>query len=283
MFYPLVTLNVVLMILLPILLAVQIQRWRRPGWGLFGIGAVTFIASQLFHIPFNALVERSGLLPNAQQGLGLVALALFYGFSAGLFEEIARYITFRRWATTARSWGQGLMLGAGHGGIEAIILGCLGVIQVLNIYLIRSGAIPTDQIPADQLSLINQQIDSLLALPWYNLILGAVERLFALTCHLALSLLVMQCFVRGQRRWLWLAVGWHAFLDAVAVFGLIRFGPLATEGLIALVALLSLAIIFGLRSPEPVESPLEPLPEVGPAGPLNLEITSDTLDNSRYN
>ena len=283
MFYPLVILNVVLMIVLPILLAAQIQRWRQPGWGLFGIGAVTFIVSQIFHIPFNGLIERSDLLPDAQQGGGLIIVALFYGFSAGLFEEVARYITFSRWAAKARSWGQGLMLGAGHGGIEAIILGCLGVIQVLNIYLIRSGSVPTDQISADQLALINQQIDSLLALPWYNLILGAVERLFALTCHLALSLLVMQCFVRGQRRWLWLAVGWHAFLDAVAVFGLIRFGPLTTEGLIGLVALLSLGIIFWLRSPEPVEMALEPLPEVGPAGPLNLEITADSLDNSKYN
>lgn len=270
------------MIGLPILLASQIQRWRRPGWELFGMGAVTFIVSQIFHIPFNGLIERNKLLPDTQQIGGLIVVALFYGFSAGLFEEIARYVTFSRWATKARSWGQGLMLGAGHGGIEAIILGCLGAIQVLNLYLIRSGSVSTDQIPADQLALINQQIDSLLALPWYHLILGAVERLFALTCHLALSLLVLQCFVRGQRRWLWLAVCWHAFLNTVAVFGLIRFGAVPTEGLVGLVALLSLAIILRLRSPEPVELPLEPLPVAGPAGPLNLEITADTLDNSKY-
>ena len=37
---------------------------RRTGapWRLFFIGAVTFIASQVLHIPFNAVVLRSGLL-----------------------------------------------------------------------------------------------------------------------------------------------------------------------------------------------------------------------------
>ena len=57
--------------------------------------------------------------------------------------------------------------------------------------------------------------------------------------------------MRKQIRWLWLAVGWHAFLDAMAVISMPTWGVYITELLLGLVALVSLLMIFKLRTPEP--------------------------------
>ncbi|MCA9962224.1 MAG: YhfC family intramembrane metalloprotease, partial [Anaerolineales bacterium] len=116
MYWPFVV-NVCLMLSMPLVLAVWLERRRQPGWGLFGAGALTFILSQVLHIPFNWLVQqRFQLLPTDLQVTGnLLLVSLFLGLSAGLFEEIGRYLTYRYWMTDARTWGKGLMLGVGHG------------------------------------------------------------------------------------------------------------------------------------------------------------------------
>ena len=50
------SLNALLMIAMPLALGVYLYRRLGAEWRLFGIGAVTFIASQVFHIPFNVWV-----------------------------------------------------------------------------------------------------------------------------------------------------------------------------------------------------------------------------------
>lgn len=282
MIYVLLSLNFLLMIVMPLLLGWFISRRLGASWRLFGIGAVTFVVSQVFHIPFNVLVDNSGILP---EDLGIVTnliiVSLFLGLSAGVFEEGARYLTYRYWAKDARTWGRGLMLGAGHGGVEAIILGVLGAIQFVALATMRSSGL-LEQIPPEQLPLVEAQIEALFGTPLHLALLGAVERLFAMTAHLALSLMVMQVFTRGRIRWLLAAILWHTLLNAVAVFAINTWSAVVTEALIGVVAVLSLGIIFWLREPEPEELELEPLPEAGPAPPLEAKVTEESLERSRY-
>jgi hypothetical protein len=95
-------------------------------------------------------------------------------------------------------------------------------------------------------------------------------------------LLVMQQFVRGQRKWLIIAILWHAFVDALSVYSISNWGVYVTEALVAGTAVISLGIIFWLKTPEPVEVEPAPLPPIGPAAPLEMEIEVDSLENSRY-
>lgn len=275
--------NVCLMLTMPLALAIWLERRRRPGWGLFGMGAFTFILSQVLHIPFNWLVQqRFQLLPtDLQVTSNLLIVAIFLGLSAGVFEEVGRYLTYRYWATDARTWGKGLMLGIGHGGIEAILLGVLVGINYGAMTLLNQGKL-LDRIPAEQLPLVQQQIEMVFNLPWYDVLLGALERAFALCLHLALSLLVMQVFVRGQKWWLWTAVGLHALLDATAVFMSVRWSAYVTELAIGVLAALGLGVIFWLRAPEPVEPELEPLPALRPLLLHEADVTAESLEKSRY-
>lgn len=276
-------LNVTLMFAAPLVLGWMIASKRRASWSLFGIGAATFVLSQLAHIPFNWLVlQRSEFIPSdTSVRADLIILALFLGLSAGVFEETARYLTYRYWAEKARSWGQGLMLGVGHGGIEAMLVGVLVAANYVILSRMRSGSL-LHLVPEDQLPLVRAQIEAVFTAPWHLIILGGIERVFALCFHLSASLMVMQTFVSGRMRWLFASILWHTLLNALAVFASVAWGPYVTEAVIGAVALLSLGIVFWLRRPEPVEPELAPLPQPEPVRPVDLEVTPEMLDKSRY-
>jgi len=102
-------------------LAVWLRRRTEVGYGLFFAGAVVFIVSQLVHVPLNmALVP---LLPAGNPWV----TAAFLGLSAGLCEELSRYVGIRWVFTRVRHGEDALMLGAGHGGVEALFVGVVAV------------------------------------------------------------------------------------------------------------------------------------------------------------
>ena len=280
--YFLLSLNYALMILIPIALGIFIHRRTGAGWRLFLMGGVTFVLSQLFHIPFNWAIQRAGMLPtDLSSWANLLLTALFLGLSAGVFEETARYLTYRYWAKDARSWSRGLMLGAGHGGTEAIIVGALAAVSFAGLVMTANNETIMSAIPAADQAIITDSLAGLLATPWYGLLLGAAERIFAIAAHLALSIMVLQVFLRGSLRWLFLAIGYHALFNMIAVVGVTRTGPYATEGLLAVFSLLSLYIIFKLRSPEPPPTELQPMP-LPVVEPADLQPTEEIIDRSRY-
>jgi uncharacterized membrane protein YhfC len=281
-------LNAGLMIALGLGLGTWLARRRKMPWGLFGIGAATFVVSQIGHIPFNALalsrvLDRLGWIDMASTG-SLIGASALLGLSAGVFEEGARYLMYRFWAKKARTWDEALMIGAGHGGIEAILLGLLAGYALLQVLALRGVDLAT-VLPADQVEIARLQVEVYWAAPWYAALLGAVERAFAICLHLSLSVLVLQCFTRRGWYWLPLAIGWHALVDGVALVAVQRVGPYWTEALVGVMAVISLGILFALR-PKAVQG--GDLPGGPPAERLSLSVrqderpTQDQLDDSRF-
>jgi uncharacterized membrane protein YhfC len=283
--YPL---NGLLMLGLAIGLGVWLTRKFSLPWRLWWIGAATFVLSQVGHIPFNlglTALFTQGVLPSPPAGFRLIFNATVLGLSAGLWEELARYATYRWWAKDARSWRKGLLLGAGHGGIEAIILGVIVLYTFIQMVAVRGVDLQT-LVPADQIELGQSQIAAYWSTPWYFSLLGAVERFFTLIAHLALSVLVVQVFRRGKSYWLWLAIFWHAFLDAAAVYSANTWGFVWAEAILGGITILNLGLIFVLRQPEPVNSEPDqpsPLPEPDQIPILpEIEVTAESLQGTRY-
>lgn len=257
-------LNFTLMILMPLALGWFLARRLRQPWRFFIVGAIGFVLSQVFHIPLNAgltLAFQQGLLPSPPESWQLAFNTIVLGLTAAICEEPMRYLVLRFSLKEARSWDSSLMYGAGWGGIEAIITGLLAAIAFVNLVLMRSNPAILDTLPADQLAAAQAQLSAYWAAPWYLSVLGAVERVFAMTTHLALSVLVMQVFLRGQWRWLGFAILWHWLTNTLAVYVAAIWGPLAAEGLLAVCALAGLGMIFALRSrgdamtPSPSDQP----------------------------
>ena len=96
----------------------------------------------------------------------------------------------------------------------------------------------------------------------------------------------MQAFTRKNIMWLFAAIGWHALIDATAVFAVSTWGPIPTEAAVGVLAVIGLALMIALRQPEP-------LPAATAAGPTAPALaddrplataapTAEQLDRTRY-
>ncbi len=238
----------------------------------------TWLNTELLSYP---LLERAGLNLTQVQGWPLLAAGLLLGLSAGLFEEITRYFGYRYWIKKERDWQSALMFGAGHGGVEAILLGLAVALTFIQMMTLRGQDLAA-VIPADQIDLARRQIAAYWATPWPAALLGAAERAIAIVFHISATVLVLESFRRKNLIWVLYAILWHTALDAAAVFASQTWNAYLTESILAGFALVSLAIIFGLRSVAETNNPesvsmAQPLPEIGPVNP-----TEENLEDSRY-
>ena len=282
-------LNFILMWVLAFGAGFFISRKFKLGWRLFWIGAATFILSQIGHIPFNwglTQLFKNEILPAPPQAWQLPFNAVVLGLSAGLWEELTRYAVYRWWAKDARTWKKGLMMGAGHGGSEAAIVGFMVMLTFINMLALREMDLSTI-LTGEQLTLTQQQVSLYWGANWYEPLLGALERAFAIPAQIAFSILVLQVFTRRQGRWLWFAVLWHALIDAVAVYLSAKSGVYVTEAAIGLSALVNLYLIWRMRQPEP-EAPAEAPTFVPPpltAGELKLQPPAENpvnIEDTRF-
>lgn len=277
-------LNGLLMIAIPIALGIYLVRRTGQRWKLFLVGAVLFVASQVMHIPFNLVVLNPILgelgFGEGVFGVGLVVGALLLGLSAGLFEELTRWAGLRFWIRDARAWNSALMYGAGWGGAEAIILGLAVLWVLVQALLFQQGALQS-LIPPEQLELVEAQFAAYWDTPLFLNLLGAAERVFALVLQISLSVMVMRSFTRNNRLWLVAAIAWHALVDAVAVVSVTQVGAVATEAIIAVLAAISLAVIFLLKEEDPPKEQRPEAPDID-FEPAPVKITAEKIDDSRY-
>lgn len=243
------------MIILPIGLWIYFTRKFGLSWKLLLAGGLTFIASQVLHIP---LVLGMGPF---LKSVPLLINAIILGLLAGIFEETARYILFKFILKTSRSWKEGIFVGLGHGGTEALLLGILAAVTFVNMLVYRSIDLSTvPSIPAEQLELAKQQVAAYWSTPWYIAIVGVVERVFAICLHVSLSIMVLYAIAYSKPVWFWLALLWHAFVDAVAVYAGQQVSMLAVEGFLALFAIFSIWIVFRMRPKFSRDEPNLPAP-----------------------
>ncbi len=283
-------LNGLLMIAVPLALGVVLARRSRLSWSLFGMGAATFVASQLLHIPFNNLVlapfvKERGMF--AAGGLAFMAAALLYGLSAGVFEEVARFVVIRRWAHEARRLPNALMFGAGHGGSEAIILGGLVLYGFFQAVALR-GTDLSKTLPPEQVEAAAAQMALYWSIPWYQALLGAVERVGAICFHLSASALVLQSVRRGGWGWLAGAVAWHTLFNTATLIVMDRWGVYAAEGTVIVGAGIALLILWAMkrRDAPGEEIGMRILDTAQPHSEMRRikdeEISDDGLEDSRY-
>lgn len=178
------------------------------------LGIITFLIFQVFtRIPLLQLV-----LPNqVWYILFTYEHPLLYLFllslSAGLFEEIGRYLIMKKWLSKG-SFMEVFTFGIGHGGIESILIVGLGVM----------------------LSDVSSVDD-------FSLIMGGVERVFAMCMHVAFTFLVYTQISKRQKYGLVLSILAHTFVNFIAVYLMsLGYGILTVE--ISLLVMAVIAVIY---------------------------------------
>ncbi|MFC8056496.1 YhfC family glutamic-type intramembrane protease [Bacillus cereus] len=189
------------------------------------LGVLAFVISQiLIRIPILNYVNGTSTDFQMFSVTQPVLFVLLLSLSAGIFEEIARFIAMR-YFMKQRDWQSGFLFGAGHGGIEAVLIVGIPVISLLfSQTVIQNG-------------------DS-----YY---FGGIERIFAMVLHIGLSLIVLQAVIQKKFRYVVYAILIHGTANALA--GIIslyvpgKSGIIMSEVSIAICALVVFSYSFILK------------------------------------
>lgn len=155
----------------------------------FVLGVLAFVVSQvLIRIPILKYLGEHSTAYSMFSAMQPVLFAVVIGLSAGILEELARFIAMR-FFMKQRDWQSGFLFGAGHGGIEAVLL--LGSNAVFLLFS------PTAIAYSDAY------------------FIGGIERFFAMLLHIGLSIIVLQGVVRKRFLYVVLAIMIHGVVDAL--------------------------------------------------------------------
>jgi len=208
---------------LPLLAALfMVVRYRKHKPVL--LGAACFIVFQmLIRIPILQMVlpiwTEFRHFQLSQPFLYLVFLSV----TAGLFEEIGRYITMGLFLKKMPLSGA-VAFGVGHGGIEALLLAGINFIAI----------------GVTEALVIDPTTSSLF-------FLGGVERIFAMVVHVCLSIVVWRSLKEKKPSLLFLAIILHTILNLMAGYqAQLEMNPLLIEGSIGLFA--GLLLLFTIIS-----------------------------------
>lgn len=255
-------------ILFPLLLGFIV--WRRFGvsWRYFLYGALIFFLFQLITRVPAVLVIQNLIQPQLQASQTLLfAWVVILSFTAGLFEEGGRYIGYR-WLMQreTKTWSKGVMFGLGHGGLESMLfVGGLSILTLVN--LVALSAINLQTLPEAQRNLVTQQLAQIAAQPVWLPLISAYERFWTIAIQVGLSVLVLQVFVRGSLRWLWLAILAHMLVDLIptSLASFVKLPALQVqllgEGVVTFCGLIALWVIWRLRDAPAVPAAQVPVLE----------------------
>jgi uncharacterized membrane protein YhfC len=214
--------SIAIMVGAPIALALWFKRRYALGWRALMYGALIFLMFQILtRIPLVQVISARAA-PALKTPLATTLYFVILGLSAGLFESVGRWTGYR-WLFRGRlpyDWRHGVAYGIGHGGLESILLVGGASIASLTSAIYTT----TSSLKTLEATYSGELLETVLAarktyetMAWHEPLFGGLERLLTIPFHIAMSLLVLLVFTRGQRRWLWVAVGLHGLMDVLAV------------------------------------------------------------------
>jgi uncharacterized membrane protein YhfC len=122
---------------------------------------------------------------------------ILLGLSAGIFEEVGRFVGIKYFLSGKQQWKNGIAYGIGHGGIEAIIFCGVPLILTL-INSLTTGIFPSA--------------------PSYMFLISGIERISAMIFHVGASLMVLYAVRERKYRYLLYAILAHGILDSAIGF-----------------------------------------------------------------
>lgn len=231
---------------LPMLLAVLIIKKFKVSWIVVLTGVLTFIGSQVVHIPLlqlPALLQKLGVPVAQPQEWPIVWYAVFLGFMAGICEETARWVGYKILKGKASSYKSAFAAGIGHGGVESVIVGVLVLVNLIFFLVFNPEAMLASGEAEGTVQMLISQSAQFWTSPWHLALAGAFERVIAISAHLFMSVLVWKSV--QQKSWLWFlaAVAFHALLDFCAVY-FSSFGLTAWQLELSITIFLVVDVIF---------------------------------------
>jgi len=231
----------ILEILLPIAIMLWLKKRFKVSWKLFGVGMLTFLGSQLIHIPLLIGVRRMAqpfLPPYVITVWANLLNAVILGLLAGICEETARLVGYYVLKDRAKAYPAALALGDGHGGMEAILIGLSLLIQSIAVLWVSTSGVSI-------LGITTQDALAFTNFAWYMPVISLFERMTAMTIHIVLSVMVWRAYTRRAWGWFAGAIFYHAFIDALAVTLIsLGYSIFLIEGILGVFMVINLGLLY---------------------------------------
>jgi len=239
---------VIIEIGLPVGLAFLVIRKYKVAWIVVLTGVLTFIASQVVHIPLLQilpLLYKAGKISVLPQQWPIWLYAFYVGILAGLCEETARLIGFKILKNKAKDFTASLALGIGHGGVESVFVGFIVLAGLLSALFYNPQTLIARGVAQDTINAVQVQMQQYWATPWHLPFAGAVERITAISSHLLMSILVWKTVARGKAWGYPAAVLYHTILDGSTVWlGKLGLSAWGLEGLLSIFLVFNVLLIW---------------------------------------
>ena len=212
------------------------------------VGAAAFL---LFVIVLEASLHSLVLQRAPDGSIALMANPLLYvlygAFAAGIFEETARFLSFKLLKRKYTGVSTALSYGIGHGGAEVLLLVTLVMINNIALsIIINMGNLPSIVTKTPQIASAIEQLTA--AAPWLFAV-GGIERIFAMAVQISLSVIVWHSVNSSGKVWFYpLAIVLHAVVDVAPT--MYQCGVITNVLLVEIItALLAAAlVIFIIRA-----------------------------------
>ncbi len=188
------------------------------------VGVAAFV---LFALILEQTLHAFVLRPDASGKIALLKqpfLYMLYGcLAAGIFEETARFLSFKLLKKKYNDFSTALSYGVGHGGAEAILL--VGLTMINNIILsvminFDLLATITSGLQGTALKQFQAQMNALISTAPHMFLVAGGERLAALCMQISLSVIVFYSVTCKGKWWLFpLAILLHAVTNVTATLG----------------------------------------------------------------
>lgn len=210
--------GIVLSFVIPVCAVIIYKLKNRETWlpSAF-IGAASFfvfamILEQLLHTVMLPVVQNKP-----------VFYIIYGALAAGVFEETGRFVAYKTLMRKKYSIKNAVMMGLGHGGIEAIlVLGVTMLNYLIYIFMINSQGIDSvmSLIEASNpaaAEAVRTQLEGYTTYGFGNMALGIYERILAMTGHVCFSVIVYFAAARPKMVYFYpAAILLHALLDTSA-------------------------------------------------------------------
>jgi len=203
-------------IALPVFLVIFMVRKTRISWMVIVIGVLIYMIVQIILTPI--LGWLAGIIENNQVDTAgewkPVLNGAVLGIVVGIITEGTRFGAFKFVKQLERKPSHAVGIGLGYGASETIILVGLPIaISFINMVVYKNASVGDASLPE---GLVNQ-VKTLWQLPWHTPLIGAFERVTALITHVTLSVMILQVFIKGKLKFLFIAMAWHTAIESIPV------------------------------------------------------------------
>lgn len=244
-------LQLAISVLVPIIVLIYFRKKYHINWKVVGVGILIFIGfTQILETPFHLFMRGNPATAKILENPFI--FAIYGGLTAGIFEELGRFVAFFFLLKKSQEYKDGLAYGIGHGGMESILIGGFAGLQTLTFATsINNGSFAQ---MVEKLPELSRVQDALIQAPAYLYLLGSLERIMALVLQIAFTMLVIYAVKQKKYIFLVYAVLFHAFVDFfAALYQRQIINVFVTEGIIFIFTICAFILIRKMKDKLTIE------------------------------